>query len=204
MNLSERHNLLSQYLPEMALPYCVELWHHYQFEFRLSKKRTTKLGDYRFDLRSGMHFVSVNKDLNQYNFLITYIHEIAHCVNVIENGRKVSPHGIEWKNAFRNLMIPLLNPDIFPDDILRPLARHMKNPKASSQSDKHLVLALRKYDPKDDSTLLLDVPDGVSFKLKEREFKKLQVRRSRVLCLEKCSGRNYLISGIATVDLLDR
>lgn len=202
MNLLKTHTLLTQYIPKLALPYCTELWHHYNFTIRITKKRVSKLGDYRFDPVKDTHHISINTNLNSYNFLITFIHEVAHCVNVVRNGRKIAPHGEEWKSIFRELMLPLLNPDIFPDDILRPLANHMKNPKASSQSDQQLVMALRKYDGDLAEKLLIDLNTGDSFKLNNRIFEKIKLRRSRVLCKDVKTGRNYLISAIAPIEAL--
>ncbi|MDH5475516.1 MAG: SprT-like domain-containing protein [Cyclobacteriaceae bacterium] len=202
MSIEKTHTLLSHHLPELAVPYCTELWHQYRFIIRISKKRVTKLGDYKFDHDNNVHHISVNRNLNPYNFLITYIHEVAHCVNVIRNGRGVSPHGKGWKSIFRELMLPLLNPDAFPDDVLRVLAKHMKNPKASSQSDQQLVMVLRKYDEQINHKLLIELPSGKSFKFNKRVFEKIKLRRSRVLCKEVRTGRNYLISAVAPIEEL--
>lgn len=202
MNINLFHTTLSQYIPELALPYCTELWVEYNYTFRIAKHRATKLGDYRFEPQKSKHIISVNANLNPYNFLITYIHEVAHCANVIRNGRKVPPHGKQWKFIFRELMLPILNQDVFPDDLLRVLARHLKSPKASSQSDQLLVMALRKYDLEQPGKLLVDLHKGDSFRLNNRVFEKIQLRRSRVLCKDVKTGRNYLISAIAPVEEL--
>ena len=42
----------------------------------------------------------------------------------------VKPHGDEWKEEFQKMMLRFLNPEYFPDDILKALSRHMINPKA--------------------------------------------------------------------------
>jgi len=44
------------------------------------------------------------------------------------------------------LFLPFLNPEIFPEPICSLLAAHMKNPKASTDRDFNLVMALKKYD----------------------------------------------------------
>jgi len=169
----------------------------------LSKSRRTKLGDYRFDPKTEIHRISVNKDLNPYNFLITYVHEVAHCANVIKRGRKVPPHGSEWKEEFRHLMNPLLTPDVFPNELLRVLANHMRNPKASSQTDPKLVWHLRKHDHDQNHFPLLDVNDGTSFRLNNRVFTKVHLRRTRVLFKEYKTGRNYLVSATVPIEPLD-
>lgn len=185
------------------MPHCLDLWNDYPFEFKLSKSRSSKLGDYRYDPRSKSHTVTVNQDLNSYQFLITYIHEVAHrVVHKPQRGQK--PHGIEWKMCFQRLMLPVLRPEVFPEDILRVLARHMKNPKASSSADPKLMEVLAKYDrsiPTGPTLKELDLEK--EFVFRKRTFRKLQEKRTRAVCLELNSQRRYLIPMVAEVEVLD-
>ena len=126
------YRIFSDHLPDDAVHYCIDLWVENPFDFVLSKKRQTKAGDYRFDPRTAHHRITVNADLNRFNFLITLIHEIAHQHATLKYGIQRPPHGQTWKTTFKLLMLPLLNNIVFPDDILAKLAKHMKNPKASS------------------------------------------------------------------------
>ena len=96
-------------------------------------------------------------------------------------------------------MLPMLNDRVFPDDILRVLARHMKNPKASSTSDKQLYLTLRRYDENSSETLLSDIQPNEQFLFNKKIYRKEQLRRTRSLCTEMKSGRKYLISETAPV-----
>lgn len=147
--------------------------------------------------------VTVNSDLNAYQFLITYVHEVAHrVVHRTRLGQK--PHGIEWKSCFQKLMLPLLRPEVFPDDILRILAKHMKNPKASSSADFKLLQVLSKYDEvKLSGPTLKEIQLDQEFKFRKRAFRKLQEKRTRALCLELHSQRRYLIPMMAEVEVLD-
>lgn len=187
-------------MPEAAVEYSLELWKKYPFRFVLSKKRLSKLGDYRYDPREQSHTVTVNVDLNAYQFLITYIHEVAHRVVHKSRSRQL-PHGVQWKNKFQELMLPMLNPSIFPDDVLRVLAKHMKNPKASTAADPKLVKVLAQYDanavPK---PILESVAIGEEFFLRKRKFRKLEVKRTRALCLDLANNRRYLVSQIAEIN----
>ena len=70
--MEQVRNTLGEKLPESAVEYCIGLWEQYPFEFKLRKRRVTKLGDYRFDPKQNTHTVTVNSDLNSYQFLITY------------------------------------------------------------------------------------------------------------------------------------
>ena len=166
-------------VPEAAIDYCCKLWEVYPFQFRVNRKRLSKLGDYRYDPRDRSHTVTVNTDLNLYQFLITYIHEVAHRV-VHKPRSKQLPHGAEWKSKFQQLMLPMLNPAVFPDDVLRTLAKHMKNPKASTAADPKLVKVLALYDSGvNGKSILESVAINDTFDLRGRQFKKIEVKRTR-------------------------
>lgn len=196
---------LSNHVPEAALTYCVSLHKKYLFELKITKKRVTKAGDYRFDPKLRSHTISVNNNLNKYAFLITYVHEVAHRVVMDIYGRSVKPHGIEWKTHFQQLMLPVLNPDIFPDDVLRALSNYLRNPKASSYSDIRLSNSLRNYDSRNNESELSlnDIQEGHKFEFNKRIFEKILTKRTRVLCIEVKSGRRYLIPALAMVNVLD-
>ena len=197
------YQILVNHVPENAIHYCLDLWIAIPFHFKVSRKRSTKLGDYKYDHRNGSHSISVNFDLNHYSFLITYIHEVAHLLTTERSGRKAQPHGKEWKSNFRELMEPLITDLIFPIEILKPLKVHMKNPKASTYADAHLVHVLRQFDEHENDLVPLSiVGEGDTFEFNNRMYKKLQLRRTRVLCKLSDSHRKYLISKMALVRVL--
>lgn len=186
-------------VPAEALEYCVKLWDERPFRFRLSRSRSSKLGDYRFHPKSGMHTVTVNTDLNPYQFLITYVHEVAHRW-VHDPSKRQKPHGIVWKRAFQQLMLPLLRPEVFPDDVLRVLAKHMKNPKASTSADPLLLSTLSQYDTERASRLTLkNIGLQETFVFRKRSFQKLEEKRTRALCLDLSNRKRYLIPMVAEV-----
>lgn len=200
--MSEIHfkNSLQKFLPEQALDYCYTLWRDHKFTLKIKKKRASKLGDYRFDPAKKEHFISVNNDLNPYSFLITYVHEVAHLVTFNEYKRGVKPHGREWKNNFKRLMLPVMTSNIFPDPVLRRLALYLKNPKASSCNDHQLMKALQEYDRHKSGVSLSEIPVGELFKFRERVFRKEALRRTRYVCCEVNTKRKYLISRVAEVE----
>ena len=63
--------------------------------------------------------IRINNNLNRYSFLITLIHEMAHASIWIKYGRKVNPHGLEWKMEFKRMILPFLHPNYFPEDIFK-------------------------------------------------------------------------------------
>jgi hypothetical protein len=198
--------LLTQHIPREAISYCLGLWRTNPFTFKTTSNRSTKLGDYRYFPIEKSHTITVNNDLNQYSFLITYIHEVAHRVTFEKYGRKVKPHGLEWKLTFKEIMLPILNSAVFPEDVIKPLAAYLKNPAATTHANIPLLQALRRYNSISDVEIntLSELSIGEQFSFKKRTFEKLQTKRTRVVCRDLISNRNYLISGIAEVNKLDR
>lgn len=186
--------LLTRHVPDRAITYCLQLWQETPFEFKVRANRSTKLGD--FTCRPGsVPRITVNADCHPYLFLITFIHEVAHLRVHLRHGWKTSPHGREWKAAFHDLCSPLLAEDIFPHGICEALRIHLQNPTASSQSDPELMRALREFDPRAKEALLLaELPRGSRFQIRGRWFQKGELKRTRVLCRELTTRRQYLIS----------
>ncbi len=195
--------VLSKYLPEHSVNVCFELIKANNVHLKIVNERQTRHGDYRKGI-SGKHEITVNSNLNKYRFLITLIHEIAHLVAFEKYGRSIKPHGDQWKITFQHLMIPFIRPEIFPNQIVPLLARHFKNPKASSDTDATLSLALKQFDVQDsDKNYIFEIPYGTIFKIKNgKVFKKIALRIKRYECLEINSGRLYLFNPNAEVEIL--
>jgi SprT protein len=194
------HRIFTQQVPETSIEYCFGLWKESPFSFKVTADRKTKSGDFRIDSLRRMPVITVNAGLNKYQFLITYIHEVAHWRVYAQHGGMVEPHGIIWKNEFKKLMLPMLIPEVFPNELLRALKLHMRNPKAASSSDPRLLQAVSKYDGKASGIYLYEVNPGEHFIFRGRKYKKEMVRRTRSLCLDVHSKRKYLISEMAKVE----
>lgn len=207
MSSSEKlKQILAQKLPVASVNYAISLWEKEPFSFKTTATRKSKLGDFRYRRDRQIQTITINADLNPYQFLLTYIHEVAHLHAIVRFGIEIAPHGAEWKSTFQQLMIPLLSTVFFPIDLLIPLRQHMKNPKASSAADLFLMKEMSKYDEKSlskDVLFLSDLKLGNRFLLSGREFEKGETRRTRVLCEEVISGKKYLITQLAKVKLID-
>lgn len=194
---------LKKYIPERAAAPVFELVKANAVYLKIVNERQTRHGDYR-RLPNGQHQITVNVSLNKYRFLVTLIHEIAHLVAFEKYGRHIKPHGKEWKHTFQTLMLPFIRPEIFPSDVLPYLARHFKNPKASSDTDAHLSVVLKKYDPPSDKNYIFEIPQGATFRIKNgRVFKKGKKRVKRYECMEVSTGKIYVFQPNAEVDRID-
>lgn len=195
-------DVLYKYLPEFSVPMCFELIKTNRVHLKIVNERVTRHGDYRRE-SSGQHVITVNYSQNPYRFLITLIHEIAHLVAFERYGRNIKPHGDEWKLTFQRLMVPFIRPEIFPNNLLPLIARHFRNPKASSDTDATLALALKQYDPVNDKHYVFEIPFGSTFRIHNGKiFKKVALRTKRFECLEMATGKTYLFNPNAEVELL--
>ena len=196
------NDTLARYIPEHAVRPVFELIVSNQVHLKIVNERQTRHGDYRRSL-NGNHEITVNASLNQYKFLITLIHEIAHLAAFEKFGRHIKPHGNEWKITFQRLMVPFIRPEIFPQHLLPLLARHFRNPSASSDTDTTLSLALKQFDHQNDKNYVFEIPYGSVFRIPNGKiFKKIAVRTKRFECIEISTGKTYLFNPNAEVELL--
>lgn len=194
-------SVLEKYLPEHAVKPVFQLIVDHQVHLKIVNERVTRHGDYR--PLAGKHEITVNANLNKYRFLMTLIHEIAHLVAFEKYGRNIKPHGNEWKYVFQQLMVPYIRPEIFPNHLLPLLARHFRNPSASSDTDTTLALALKQYDAANDKHYVFEVPYGGLFRIKNGKiFRKGAQRTKRFECEEVATRKVYLFNPNAEVELL--
>jgi len=194
--------ILEKYIPQAAVNASFELIKANNVHLKIVNERVTRHGDYR-KLPNGGHQITVNASQNVYRFFMTLIHEIAHLVAFQKFGRNIKPHGKEWKFTFQQLMLPFLRPDVFPPQLLPLLALHFKNPKATSDTDARLALAVKQYDPPNDKNYIFEIPLGAEFRLYNGKiFKRGKKRVKRYECLEVSTGRTYLFNPNAEVEFL--
>ena len=195
-------DILNKYIPERSVDMAFQLIVSCEVYLKIVNARKTRHGDYR-RMPDGRHQITVNASLNKYRFLITLVHEIAHLVAFQKYGRYIKPHGIEWKITFQQLMLPFINPEVFPSKILPVIANHFKNPKASSDTDEKLSLVLKQFDPDNDKNYIFELPYGSTFRLYNGKiFRKGNKKIKRYECVELSSGRVYLFNPNAEVELL--
>ncbi len=194
--------ILERYIPERAVPPVFEMIKVNNVHLKIVNERKTRHGDYR-RMPNGAQQITVNANLNKYRFLITLVHEIAHLLAFEKFGRQIKPHGQEWKFTFRELMLPFIRPEIFPSGLLPVIAQHFRNPKASSDTDAKLSVALKSFDPENDKNYIFEIPFGGIFRIYNgKTFKKGERRIKRYECLEVDTGKVYLFQPNAEVELL--
>ncbi len=211
MILSEIEKILTEglqkHIPNAAIPIIVDYLVKYKVHLKITKRRVTKLGDYRPPFKGQGHRISVNHDLNPYSFLNVLIHELAHLLTFEKYQDRVKPHGWEWKNAYQNLMEIFLQKQIFPKDLTTAIRYFMQNPSASSCVNTELYKAFKEYDAPPPmlphglkKAFVEELEEGVRFMTERGQvFIKGKKLRKRYRCQDVTTGKWYVFSPIAEV-----
>jgi hypothetical protein len=195
---------LQDYLPPHTFDRVLHFLEQYHVHLTIARERKSILGDYRHRTRSANHRISVNGTLNQYAFLITLLHELAHLLAFEKWGNKIMAHGREWKQVFGQLLADFIKQGVFPDDIRKALEESLHDPAASSCADEALLRVLRSYDQKKSSQVFVEeIPEGALFKTYDgKVFRKGQKVRKRFKCEEVKTRRIYLFSPVYEAEVV--
>lgn len=194
------NEIIKKHIPKNSFELLIEILETHPIAIKIVNNRKSKHGD--FKKRPNLQpEITINNTLNKYQFLLTLVHELAHFVT-FKKYERVKPHGVEWKQNFQHLMLPFLQPSIFPNELLPFLANYLKNPKASTGSDTSLTYALKQYDKKSDKSFIFEIALGTLFQFNNKTFEKGLLRRTRFECTEVANQKIYLFNKNAEVKLL--
>lgn len=182
------------FLPEDFQKYILKKIQSEGISFRISSPRKSKLGDYKYIYSKKNHAISVNIDLSEIQFLVTFIHELAHkkCYDVYAG--RVSAHGKEWKTLFVELLLEAKKELTLSSEWKEVLMNNVSQPKAtfrefSKDGEEHVLVSELNMHSK--------------FELKNgRKFQLIKKRRTRYLCSDLINGQLYTVSGKAPVERL--
>lgn len=206
MTTEERYRaILRNHLPAESVGWVYDFLNQYKVHFHVTRERRTKYGDYRWPQPNHLfHEMSVNGDLNPYLFLWVFLHEAAHLETHLKYS-DVQPHGHEWQAEYARLLAERLGD--FPDEVRPVVSRYASRVPLSRVLGRRIEEALRRYNAgaQDAPILYLDdLPVGSRFRLKRKPaliFVSIERRRTRWLCRDEGSGRQYLVSGSAEIFL---
>lgn len=203
---AEELALLKRYFPEAAVLMVGAIYEQRRFKLHFKRPRSSKLGDFRPPRTpNGICSITLNLDLNPYQMLITYVHEVAHYDVYQQYGsRQVQPHGTEWQQQFAALLQPFMTDSIFPNDIRVALQKHLQHIKASSTADQNLQRVLHLYDKNPENVITVEsLPSGARFSLKNGlVFQKGEKQRTRYKCYCETNGRWYFVSALAEAKMI--
>ncbi len=165
---------------------------HDDLEIHVSKPRFSKWGDFR--RLNGHCIISLNSNLNPYQFLITLLHEFAHYAVFKKYGKGPKPHGKEWKLEFGQILLDLIQTNKLPFDLSQAIYKFAANPRAAVTTDLHLKEVLERYTRNNPvrSLTISNLDEGDKFIFNGRIFERLEKRRKLIKCRDIKKNKFYL------------
>lgn len=191
--------VLEKFLPENALPYLKIWFGSYPCHLKITKNRNSKLGDYR-KLPDKSHQITVNGTLEPQLFFFVLTHELAHLIAFEKYGRRISPHGAEWKQTFREMLLESLT--VYAEDLRPIIQKFSKSPKANFMASPELVKYFHRPEEDDEQTFIENLKKGELFEYKKEIFVIEETTKKRYLCKNIKSSRKYYFRNLAQVKKL--
>jgi SprT protein len=201
--IEQEKAMLAEHLPNRSVDYIHSLFKKYPCNFKIVPPRKGKLGDCRYPMYNQEAQITVNGNLSKLQFLITTIHEFAHLKTFLDKGKRVTPHGAEWKANYVLLFQPVINSELIEQSEIEVIKKHLSSPSATSCNDEYLseYFHAEKHE-NDESTLLKNIPSGAHFEFNGRLFIKGNLVQKKFIIYDADNHRDYRLSGLANVSLL--
>ena len=191
--------ILTQYLPENTLPHLKKWFGGHSIHIHITKGRESKLGDYR-KRPDGSHMITVNSTLEPQLFFFVLTHELAHLIAFERYGFRISPHGTEWKNTFREMLLESLS--IYENDLKPIIFKFSKSPKANFMASPDLVRYFHISNSEDETDFLENFIIGENFKYKNQPYLINEKSKKNYICTNLNTGKKYIFKPLSRVEKL--
>ncbi|MCQ9635070.1 SprT-like domain-containing protein [Chryseobacterium sp. WG23] len=188
---------LEKYLPPNTLTYLRIWFSDYYIHIKVTRNRNSKLGDYR-KLPDNSHEITVNSTLTPQLFFFVLTHELAHLIAFEKYGRRISPHGNEWKETFRKMLIESL--DIYDEDLKPIIVKFSKAPKANFMASPDLVRYFHTEKQDDSLQFIEELQKGEFFIYRNEKYLLEGLVKKNYLCKNLATGRKYSFKPLARVE----
>ncbi len=193
-------DILLPLLPANTTDAVIGILQEHKIFLRITRSRRSKKGDYRWPRLGSHHKISINGNLNPYEFYITFLHELAHLYAWNKYKNSIKPHGLEWKIILTNLFFNALKENVFTQDINNEIIILVKKMEKGVWSESKLMRCLKTYDNKTSNDKMLEeIEVGKSFYCNGRMFRKVKKIRTRYQCLCLNNNRVYSFHPLASV-----
>lgn len=192
---------LEQYLPDNTFPFLKKWFADYYIHIKITKNRNSKLGDYR-RLPDKSHQITVNSTLDKQLFFFVLTHELAHLLAFEKFNFRISAHGKEWKDTFRDMLLESI--DIYTDDLKPIISAFSKNPKANFMASPELVRYFHIEDPEDNFIFVENLLINDEFHYKGDTYRLLEKKKKLYLCVNSDNEKKYLFRPLAKVEKLTK
>jgi SprT protein len=162
----------------------------------ISRPRKSKHGYFRPSSNGSDHKISINSTLGKDSALLVFLHELSHLIVWQKYGRKVAPHGNEWKSIFSVYIQNFVSKGYFSLNLKGDLLAFSRNIKASGLGSDELARKLgmeNQAQRKSNGGIFVeDLPENSIFiALNGRLFQKERLLRKRYLCQCLTTKRKY-------------
>ncbi|KFE99373.1 transcription elongation protein SprT [Chryseobacterium formosense] len=187
---------LEKYLPQNTLSYLRKWFSDYYIHIKVTKNRNSKLGDYR-KLRDNSHEITINSTLAPQLFFFVLTHELAHLIAFEKYGRRISPHGNEWKLTFREMLLESLN--VYEEDLKPIIIKFSHSPKANFMASPDLVKYFHIENHDDNLQYIEELSKGDQFVYRNQTYLLEGLIKKNYLCMNLATGRKYSFKPLARV-----
>jgi len=187
---------LEKYLPSNTLQYLKIWFSDYYIHIKITRNRNSKLGDYR-KLPDNSHEITINSTLVPQLFFFVLTHELAHLIAFERYGRKISPHGKEWKETFRQMLLESL--EVYEDNLKPIIIEFSKSPKANFMASPGLVKYFHIEKQEDDLSFIEELQKGEFFIYRNEKYLLEGLIKKNYLCKNLATGRKYSFKPLARV-----
>lgn len=187
---------LEKYLPQNTLLYLRKWFSDYYIHIKVTKNRNSKLGDYR-KLRDNSHEITINSTLAPQLFFFVLTHELAHLIAFEKYGRRISPHGNEWKLTFREMLLESLN--VYEEDLKPIIIKFSHSPKANFMASPDLVKYFHIETHDDNLQYIEELSKGDQFVYRNQTYLLEGLIKKNYLCMNLATGRKYSFKPLARV-----
>lgn len=188
---------LEKYLPGGTLPYLKKWFGDFFIHIKITRARHSKLGDY-LKLKDGTHRITINATLQPQLFFFVLTHELAHLIAFEKWGFRIAPHGSEWKQTFREMLLESLN--VYEPDLRPVITEFSRSPKANFMASPALVRYFRLENPQENLIFIESLSAGDHFLYRGQQHQMLGRRKINYLCKNLQNGREYLFKPLALVE----
>ncbi|EJL74643.1 SprT-like domain-containing protein [Chryseobacterium populi] len=188
---------LEKYLPPNTLQYLKIWFSDYYIHIKITRNRNSKLGDYR-KLPDHSHEITINSTLAPQLFFFVLTHELAHLIAFEKYGRRISPHGNEWKDTFRRMLLESL--DIYEEDLRPIIVKFSRSPKANFMASPDLVKYFHIEKQDDKLQFIEELRKGDYFIYRNEKYFLEGLIKKNYLCMNLATGRKYSFKPLARVE----
>ncbi|MBK1894714.1 SprT-like domain-containing protein [Chryseobacterium paridis] len=188
---------LEKYLPQNTLQYLKIWFSDYYIHIKIRRNRNSKLGDYR-KLPDNSHEITINSTLAPQLFFFVLTHELAHLIAFEKYGRRISPHGNEWKDTFRRMLLESV--EVYDEDLKPIIVKFSRSPKANFMASPELVKYFHIEKQDDKLQFIEELKKGDFFMYRNEKYFLEGLIKKNYLCKNLATGRKYSFKPLARVE----